>query len=29
VCSCRDDFMFRNRSVNGINLVIDGGWLLT
>jgi len=23
------DFMFVNRGVNGINLVIDGGWLLT
>jgi NAD(P)-dependent dehydrogenase (short-subunit alcohol dehydrogenase family) len=23
------DFMFENRGVNGINLVIDGGWLLT
>jgi NAD(P)-dependent dehydrogenase (short-subunit alcohol dehydrogenase family) len=23
------DFLFRNRGVNGINLVIDGGWLLT
>jgi NAD(P)-dependent dehydrogenase (short-subunit alcohol dehydrogenase family) len=23
------DFLFTNRGVNGINLVIDGGWLLT
>jgi NAD(P)-dependent dehydrogenase (short-subunit alcohol dehydrogenase family) len=23
------DFLFANRGVNGINLVIDGGWLLT
>jgi NAD(P)-dependent dehydrogenase (short-subunit alcohol dehydrogenase family) len=23
------DFLFSNRGVNGINLVIDGGWLLT
>jgi NAD(P)-dependent dehydrogenase (short-subunit alcohol dehydrogenase family) len=23
------DFLFMNRGVNGINLVIDGGWLLT
>jgi NAD(P)-dependent dehydrogenase (short-subunit alcohol dehydrogenase family) len=23
------DFLFENRGVNGINLVIDGGWLLT
>jgi len=23
------DFLFKNRGVNGINLVIDGGWLLT
>jgi len=23
------DFLFVNRGVNGINLVIDGGWLLT
>ena len=23
------DFLFTNKGVNGINLVIDGGWLLT
>ena len=23
------NFLFANRGVNGINLVIDGGWLLT
>jgi NAD(P)-dependent dehydrogenase (short-subunit alcohol dehydrogenase family) len=23
------DFLLTNRGVNGINLVIDGGWLLT
>jgi NAD(P)-dependent dehydrogenase (short-subunit alcohol dehydrogenase family) len=23
------DFLFKNKGVNGINLVIDGGWLLT
>jgi NAD(P)-dependent dehydrogenase (short-subunit alcohol dehydrogenase family) len=23
------DFLFTNRGVNGINLMVDGGWLLT
>ena len=23
------EFLMRNRSVNGINLEVDGGWLLT